>query len=274
MRFCWHGSGSYSLMLAGVEILVDPSFSKRGEYGPWFIPNENAPEFSAYLAAHCPDLVLITHGHFDHFDLHTVGKLAAGTRCVFASTAEVCHTISAEFAVSRTRLAPLAARQPVTICGLRATAIEGVHWFTGEEGARAARRLAGRPDRYGVMPCGGPMYSYVLEGNRTTVYLSGDTLEEGIPELPVDVAILNMGSMVQDPVTKQPAKAVIDLPEAARAVERLLKPAVVVPVHFDLGVFLEKIDPRNIASTLAGTAPRPTVVVAPYNQWIEIEPRG
>ncbi|MCL4515042.1 MAG: MBL fold metallo-hydrolase [Firmicutes bacterium] len=270
MQFTWHGSASYTIRAGGTEFLVDPSFSRKEEYGDWFLANPHAPDFPEYARNRRPNYVLITHGHPDHFDLHTVRKLWAEKGPVFVGSKDVTETIHREFAVPGDHLISLEPGGEVGVHELvKIRAFAGVHWFTGEEGRRSAEKFAKRPDRYGAMPCGGPMLSFLLETPEGRVFISGDTKLEGIPAVRADVAILCVGGQALNSVTKQPETPIIT-PEEARDALRRLGAGVVIPVHYDYDIFLGSLDLRDVKADLEQAPGKPRVIMAPYNQEIEL----
>lgn len=269
MEVAWHGGPSVSVRLEDRVVVIDPTFSRPGDYGDWFLPNANAPDRETYRREFTPDAVLITHGHFDHFDLETVRWLAHTVRPLFAGSPDVTATIRRHFGAASPRLLPLEPGGTATLApGLTVAAHAGVHWLTGEEGRRVAARFEGRADRWGVMPCGGPMLSFVLRGRQHSVYFSGDTEREGIPALAVTVAVLNVGGPVRDPISKQPVQCITGLEDVARALREQLRAGVVIPVHYDHPVFLERIDPARLEGMLPGG---PRVLHLPFNQWVRLE---
>lgn len=265
--------------LEPLELVVDPAFSKAGDYGPWFVPNPHAPSVPEYLRFHDPDYVLITHGHFDHFDLETVKKLAASTRALFAGSADVCSTLQAVLGVPESRTVLMQAGRTVLLGGgkkavVEVTPVEGEHWVTGDEGRAVAAKFAARPDRYGVMPCGGPMLGYIAGADGHTVFFSGDTHLSAIPKRKVDVAVLSVGGLLADPRTRELTKEILDEAEAARAAGEFLAANVLVPVHWDHDVFPEKPRVSVIASHLERASRMhskvPKLVVPPYGEWVEV----
>ena len=290
LELCWHGGASVSLRVGRVgepaaarlqplELVIDPQFSKAGDYGPWYVPNPHAPTVHEYLHFHHPDYVLITHGHFDHFDLETVRKLAAATDAVFGGSADVCSTLEAVAGLPKERTLLLEDGRTVLLVGgekavVEITPIKGEHWVTGDEGRAVAAKFAGRPDRYGVMPCGGPMLGYIAGADGHTAFFSGDTHLAAIPYRKVDVAVLSVGGLIADPKTKELTKEILNEAEAVEAANEHLAAEVLVPVHWDHDVFPEKPKMSLIAELLEKGLKKhlrvPRLVVPPYGEWVEV----
>ena len=269
MELAWHGGPSVSLRLAGKVLVIDPAFSSPHEYGPWFQPNPHAPAFAAYLEEFRPDAVLITHGHFDHFDLETVRRLAKSPQPRFIGSPDVIATIRRHFPTAGSAATAILPHERMQLYpGLSVKAHEGVHWLTGEAGRQVAARFEGRPDRWGAMPCGGPMLSFVVRGDGQDVYFSGDTELAGVPELTATVAVVNVGGPVRDPVSKQPVKCILDGADLIRAVRERLRTRVVIPVHHDHPVFLESADLEEVQRMLGD---RCRLVKLPFNRWVQLE---
>ncbi|MBE3574122.1 MAG: MBL fold metallo-hydrolase [Firmicutes bacterium] len=280
MRFLWHGSASYTLQLGGRCFLVDPHFSRAGDYGAWYVANLKAPAVSEYLTAIQPDWVLITHSHFDHFDLRTVRQLVDHSRAQFVGPPEVTRVIARSFGAEPQRLWPLDpggwAELPVNGGQLILRAHAGVHWLTGEEGEAEALRLASKRDVYGLFPCGGAMLSYELRwengaGRGLSVYLTGDTELSGIPKGPVraDVMVANVGDLMMHPVRKLPAKAMMS-PEEAAVAAGWLGAGWVIPVHWDFPGFLRPLTYPVVAARFHGQKPRARLVEPMPGRWVEI----
>ncbi len=74
----WFGHSSYLLTLNGLIILVDPVFSAWAS--PFqFMGSKNFPFHKTYslMDLPTPDVVLLTHDHYDHLDYATIQSLAA-----------------------------------------------------------------------------------------------------------------------------------------------------------------------------------------------------
>lgn len=303
MDLCWHGGPSFSLRHAGVELLIDPAFSRPGDYPPWFGPehvNQASPTVDQYLERHRPGYLFITHGHFDHFDLETVRRIgAARPEMRIGGSTAVTATCQGTLGLPRERLLTLAPAKAgrddeprytwLNLMGgegpggavagppLRVRAVPGPHWFTGAAGDAVAAKLAGRPDRYGAFPCGGPMLGLIFEadaeedGRRAvTVYVSGDTDADGFPTGPFSAAVVACGGSLSDPITRQPTPPWIDEPTLAGAVCRVLRPGVLVPIHYDHPVFLTGFDPERLAGELAAYPQPPRLLTPRYGEWVPL----
>jgi L-ascorbate metabolism protein UlaG (beta-lactamase superfamily) len=238
-------------------VLVDPYFSGAGAYGPWYTPNPHAPRPADYLGRHAPQLVIITHGHFDHCDLETVKALTAIRPLRMVTSAAVAAALQRHCGLGS---------DCVTAVRLRAFA--GVHWLTGAEGDAAARKLD-RPDRYGVFPAGGPSLGFAAEAGGEGAYLSGDTLLAGVPEITAAVAIVNAGTRMRHPATGEVATPVVTCEELPQVALRL-RARVLVPLHWDFPLFLEPFDVDGARRRMAAACPGCRLVVPAYNAWTEL----
>ncbi len=77
VRFSFVGHASWLIQTAGLNILVDPVWSERASpvsfAGPKRVNDPGIP-FDKLPPI---DLVLVSHGHYDHLDVRTLSKLAA-----------------------------------------------------------------------------------------------------------------------------------------------------------------------------------------------------
>jgi len=299
MRICRHGGPSFSLDLAGATVLVDPAFSRPGDYPAWFderCANPHAPTVEEFLDSHRPDYLFITHGHFDHFDIETVRRLAGALDLVIAGSPEVVEVCRDVLGLDRSRLLALRPGQTARLGPVvRVRVLAGPHWFTGEEASAVAARFRSRPDRYGAMPCGGPMLGFVFEvdertqgqqrargevrgeaggparpgaaGEGLSVYVSGDTDPGGFPEGPFDAAVVCCGGKLRNPATKEVEGPFLDEATLAREACLVLRPRVLVPVHYDHPVFLTPFDPARLAGELGAYPHPPDLLVPGYGRW-------
>ena len=72
----WVGHATVLLQLAGVNVLMDPMFSRRAFFVDFFGPERKVPvPFTIADGPHV-DVVLISHNHYDHLDAPSVDALA------------------------------------------------------------------------------------------------------------------------------------------------------------------------------------------------------
>ncbi len=156
-----------------------------------------------------PDLVLVTHIHFDHFDPATLeGVVPAGERTVIVAPKTVAEKIP-ETLRGRTELKVLANGERSEAAGIAVEAVPAYNMTPGKEKFHPKGRDNG----------------YVLAMGGQRVYVAGDT--EDVPEMRalkgIDVAFLPMNL----PYTMSVEKAA----EAIRA----FKPKIVYPYHYRSG---------------------------------------
>jgi L-ascorbate metabolism protein UlaG (beta-lactamase superfamily) len=257
------GHSTVRVELAGRTVLTDPLLT-RG-VGPLrrVVPVPDPAGWSGV------DLVLISHLHGDHLHLPSLRRLGAGVRVVvprgaggwlrrrgFASVAEV------------------GPGETLTDGGLRITGVRAEH-----SGHRLGPRLTHGPDTEAL--------GHLLEGDETTVYVSGDTaLHDGMAALApheVDVAVLPVWGW--GPTL---GAGHLDPDEAARAVA-LIRPRIAVPVHWGtlavagigprspLGGRMRRLlvdPPRRFAAEVARLGLPTTVLVTEPGQRVALDPAG
>ncbi|MES2475320.1 MAG: MBL fold metallo-hydrolase [Verrucomicrobiota bacterium] len=83
-RITWLGHASFLLQGAGLSILIDPVFSQF--CAPLPLPSLRRKVAPPCDVADLPpiDLILLTHGHYDHLDLPTLRRLGRETRIISA----------------------------------------------------------------------------------------------------------------------------------------------------------------------------------------------
>jgi L-ascorbate metabolism protein UlaG (beta-lactamase superfamily) len=72
----WVGQSTFVLRFAGMTVLTDPIFSDRAGPLPWLGPRRVARPGVAFETLPKVDVVLLSHDHYDHCDLPTLGRLA------------------------------------------------------------------------------------------------------------------------------------------------------------------------------------------------------
>lgn len=196
VKFTWVGHGTWKVRSArGKEILIDP----------WVMNNPVAPEHLKRVT-NC-DLMLITHGHFDH--IHDAVDIAQETRCAVHAIFETAAWLGSK-GIQNVDGGNLGGTHEFD--GIRVTMVHAEHSCGIQDGDR--------------MVYGGQAVGFVIEfENGFKIYFAGDTDVFGdmrlIGELSrPDVAFLPIG----DFYTMSPERA-------AKAVE-LLGVNTVVPMHF------------------------------------------
>ena len=196
--FTWVGHGTWKVRSAkGKEILIDP----------WVMNNPVAPESLKHVDR-C-DLMLITHGHFDH--VADALEIAKATKPTIVTNNEIGHWLGSKGIEAGTIIGSNKGGT-VDVDGIKVTLVHAEHTCGITDGNQIL---------YGGEACG-----LVIEfENGFTVYFAGDTDVFGdmalIAELSeFDVAFLPIG----DFYTMGPSRA-------AKAAS-LLGVKTVVPMHF------------------------------------------
>jgi L-ascorbate metabolism protein UlaG (beta-lactamase superfamily) len=177
----WLGHATVLLKIDGATILTDPVFSKRIglSFGPFTIGLKRlvAP---AMAIRELPkiDLVLLSHAHFDHFDIPSLRALEnGGTRVITASKTSDLLRVKRYAEVTELGWGERASAGPLQI-----RAFEVNHW-----GARM------RSDTYRGYN------GYTIEAGRYRVLFGGDTAETDTfrsvrTSRPFDLAIMPIGA--------------------------------------------------------------------------------
>lgn len=211
------GHSTVFLNFLGVKVLTDPVFSTR--VGPGLPPFILGPKryLSPALALNelpKPDLVVLSHAHFDHFDVWSLRRIDRSTPLVTArATADLlrCHGFRDVHELDWGQ-----AKTILTCSGaIHVTAIEVAHW-----GAR-------------MMRDGHRGYNgYLLERGEHTVCFAGDTAytpafaQLNHPARPIDLMLMPIGAY--DPWIRAHCT-----PEQAAAMARQAGARTFVPIHHE-----------------------------------------
>ena len=79
-RICYVGHASLLLQTAGLNVLLDPVWSPRASPFRFIGPKRVNDPGIAFTDLPPIDVVLVSHGHYDHLDLTTLSRLAAAHR--------------------------------------------------------------------------------------------------------------------------------------------------------------------------------------------------
>jgi L-ascorbate metabolism protein UlaG (beta-lactamase superfamily) len=77
VRLSFVGHASWLIQTVGLNILVDPVWSERASPFAWAGPKRHNDPGIAFDALPPIDIVLVSHGHYDHLDVATLSKLNA-----------------------------------------------------------------------------------------------------------------------------------------------------------------------------------------------------
>jgi L-ascorbate metabolism protein UlaG (beta-lactamase superfamily) len=195
MEITWLGHGTFQFVLpSGEHILMDP----------W---TEGNPKYPEGFTIDKIDLMLVTHGHFDH--IHDAVPLAKKHLPQVGAIYETCHWLEGKGVEN---LHPMNKGGTQTIGSVRVTMTHAIH-------------SCGILDD-GKIIYGGEAAGYVLrfDDNRT-LYFAGDT------NVFTDMQLIEQ--LYQPELVFLPIGDLYTMsPVEAAAAVRLLKPKKVVPMHF------------------------------------------
>jgi L-ascorbate metabolism protein UlaG (beta-lactamase superfamily) len=157
MRATLVGHATFLLQVGGLSILTDPVWSDRASPFSAVGPRRHNPPGIAFDDLPRIDAVLISHNHYDHLDLPTLGRLWLRDRPLILAPLGNDAIIRAEN--SGIVVTTLDWGGKVTIGGLTVTAVPAQHW--------SARGLT---DRNHALWAG-----FVVTGGGRTIYFAGDT---------------------------------------------------------------------------------------------------
>jgi L-ascorbate metabolism protein UlaG (beta-lactamase superfamily) len=211
------GHSTVSLNFLGVQVLTDPVFSRRVGLGvPPFVlgpKRYHAPALGPRELPK-PDVIVLSHAHFDHFDVWSLRKFDRRTTVVTArATADLlrCHGFHQIYELDWGQGATIETRNgPVTV-----TAFEVAHW-----GARMMR-----DDHRGYN-------GYLLTRGGHTVGFAGDTAYTPAfarlnnPARPIDLMLMPIGAY--DPWIRAHCN-----PEQAADMARQARARTFVPIHHE-----------------------------------------
>jgi L-ascorbate metabolism protein UlaG (beta-lactamase superfamily) len=77
VRLSFVGHASWQIQAADLNILIDPVWSARASPLSWAGPKRHNDPGIAFDALPAIDIVLVSHGHYDHLDIATLSRLSA-----------------------------------------------------------------------------------------------------------------------------------------------------------------------------------------------------
>lgn len=177
----WLGHACFLIRLRGRTLLTDPYLTDRASPLPWFGPRRFAGPGLTPERLPPIDVLLLSHNHYDHLDLRTLGRLADTSRI----TVVMPLGLSRYFDTSRFAAAvELDWLQRADVAGLAITATPAIHFSK-----RSPR------DRNASLWCG-----FHLQAGEQSVLFTGDTaygpvFQEVAPLLqPPDLALVPIGA--------------------------------------------------------------------------------
>ncbi len=237
------GHSTVFLNFFGLNVITDPVFSKR--VGPGVPPFILGPKrhFSPALSPKelpAPDVIVLSHAHFDHFDVWSLRKFNRRTPVITArATADLlrCHGFEHVHELDWGQTKTISTRHgPINF-----TAVEVAHW-----GARMMH-----DDHRGFN-------GYLMERNQHTVCFAGDTAyttafaKLNDSQRPIDLMLMPIGAY--DPWIHAHCS-----PEQAAAMARQAGALAFVPIHhetFKLSAEAMDEPAARLRAALAGKPPQ------------------
>jgi len=215
-RVTYLGHSSALITMNDVNILIDPNFSRHIFFIIW---RRNKIPMKIRELPHL-DLILISHGHYDHLDRATVRRLPKDTPVVV----------------------PFGLKRALQWMGMKNVITLG-KWkrhYVGDVTITSvpAEHFMGRPPLFPITGYQG----YVIEGD-ATVYFAGDTgMFEGFSQIglrwDIDVALLPIGAYSPPSFRRHHMS-----PEDALEAGRMLRAKSIVPIHW--GAFKLSLEPMR-----------------------------
>jgi L-ascorbate metabolism protein UlaG (beta-lactamase superfamily) len=215
-RVTFLGHASTLISMNGMNILTDPHLGRHIFFFLWR-KGKRPPSIKSLPPL---DLLLLSHGHYDHLDLPTLRKLPRRIPAIAAPGLETILRWA-----RRERVVTLDEWESRNFGGIKITAVPAEHFL-------------GRPPLFPASKYQG----YVVEGD-ATVYFAGDTaIFDGLSEIglkwDIDVALLPIGAYSPPSFRRHHMS-----PEDAIEAARMLRAKAVVPIHW--GAFKLSLEPMS-----------------------------
>jgi L-ascorbate metabolism protein UlaG (beta-lactamase superfamily) len=223
----WFGTSGWRVDAGGRTLLVDPYLTRfdTGLFAGAFDPATPLTVDRAVVDAHAgrPQAVLVTHSHWDH--VNDVPHIATNTGARIVGTLTTYH-LGLALGVPSGQLSPVKGGEVLDFGGWTVEVVASLHSRNAAYSmAFPGLRLSppAPPRTVADLPEGDTLaYQVRVDGGPSLFFMGGsDFVERNVTGLAPDVAMVAMPS----------SDATFDY--AARLMEALDKPAVVVPVHFD-----------------------------------------
>ncbi|WP_441251506.1 MBL fold metallo-hydrolase [Kitasatospora sp. McL0602] len=183
LRLTWLGHATVLAELDGRRVLFDPVWSERCSPFGWTGPKRLHPVPVPLGELGQVDVVVISHDHYDHLDMHTVQALLRGTGAVFAVPLGVGAHLE-HWGVPTGRIVELDWWESAEVGGLTLTATPARHYCS--RGPRTSTHFL--------------WASWVVAGPEHRIFHSGDTgYFPGFAEIgrrlgPFDATMMQIGA--------------------------------------------------------------------------------
>ncbi|MFL5337066.1 MAG: MBL fold metallo-hydrolase, partial [Geminicoccaceae bacterium] len=152
----WLGHASFLIRLAGRTILTDPFLTERASPFTWFGPRRIAGPGLPPALMPPVDLLLLSHNHYDHLDLHALRRLRESGRTSVVMPLRLSRYLDTD---RYARTLELDWLQQAEVAGIGITALPAIHF---------SKR--GLFDRNASLWCG-----FMLEAGGRRILFAGDT---------------------------------------------------------------------------------------------------
>lgn len=233
------GQAGFAIKVGGVIAYIDPFLSDAiGARGG---PSRAVPIAIEPAAITHDDVVLCTHEHGDHTDVHTVMPLAAASPGAPIFVSPQSNAILRDAGLAADRLVLPRLGETHQVGGMRITAIPAAHYAYEVDGEGHSRWMG-----------------FVIEAGGVTLYHSGDTIV--IPEMiaaleqyRLDLALLPING--RDYFREQ--RHIVGNMNVREVAEfcKLLSPTVLIPTHNDMFPG-NRVNPGDLVTELDRVVPR------------------